>query len=448
MFYHDPGVRFTPEQRQQMQEYARFFPNQVAEGLFAPHSTLVEVSAFRPEEVAQAMATGDLLPVRRDIQVLCHEMAHWFDYFGTVWGRSYITTICRAHLAMDKREAGFPALVELFDHDRRILAPAYYRFSASPSAPHDARHPWTIQFAGGCEIDPDGRIDERKPIYLVRFGESPSGRIFARQPLSVGALLEVRAVAAEIEAGYAAIDLCSDLDSARTEIRFMNDEFSRLAYDHNLIEYNVAAHVLSFHAETKDIGLTYRLASALAFIALNLQRSDFDRLRVPASFKDFGKRNKAFKRNMNRGFAFACLVNNGECYDESRNYVETCVQASGLGTVAEVLARAVKALAKPFVPAQTTTFTFHFMREAIRSGLICKAFKRQHLHILTLDMLKECRHICPPFMHASGGFFATDPSRIAEYCPEEMHTMALELRTVTRNLLVGCRGFDEARSTF
>ena len=97
---------------------------------------------------------------------------------------------------------------------------------------------------------------------------------------------------------------------------------------------------------------------------------------------------------------------------------------------------------------RVTAFTFHFVREAAASGLICEAFERQPHHILTLDMLNEYRHVCPPFMHADGEFLATSPGRVEEYRPEEMYAMALELRAVTRNLLVGCRGFDEASCAY
>ena len=54
---------------------------------------------------------------------------------------------------------------------------------------HSVRQPWAIEFKTGVEIDPFGRSDARLPIFFATFGENPSGRVFARLPISVGALL-------------------------------------------------------------------------------------------------------------------------------------------------------------------------------------------------------------------------------------------------------------------
>lgn len=86
-------------------------------------------------------------------------------------------------------ELEFANIIALFDQDRRVLSPAYYRFSNSPSVAHSVRQPWAIEFKTGVEIDPFGRSDARLPIFFATFGENPSRRVFARLPISVGALL-------------------------------------------------------------------------------------------------------------------------------------------------------------------------------------------------------------------------------------------------------------------
>jgi hypothetical protein len=198
---------FTEAKKAQRQLQAATFPNQISDGSFTPHSTIVEVGCFQTQRVRDAVEEGNLMPARHDLQVLCHEMTHWFDFFGTVWGREYIGSICRAYRAFERGvETEFPNIINLFDKDRQVLSPTYYRFSNAPSAPHSKERPWTIDFVSGAEIDPDGSTREDKPIFMVRFGENPSRRTFARQPVSVGALLEVRAIAAEFGTAIAAIE--------------------------------------------------------------------------------------------------------------------------------------------------------------------------------------------------------------------------------------------------
>lgn len=125
------GRRLSKLQLEEKALQTASFPNQIAAGSFAPHSTIVEVGCFRTADVRDALLKEDLMPVRQDIQVLCHEMTHWFDFFGTIWGRDYIGSICRAYRAFERRtEAEFPKIVELFDKDRSVLSPDYYRFTS------------------------------------------------------------------------------------------------------------------------------------------------------------------------------------------------------------------------------------------------------------------------------------------------------------------------------
>ena len=165
-----------PEQLEQRKLEKMMFPNQISLGSFTPHSTIVEVTAFRQPAVEAAFKLGNLMTVRRDLQVLCHEMTHWFDFFGTRWGRDYAVAICKALRAMVRnREDGFHDVVELFDLDRRVLAPSYYKYVNQPKTAHGMDRPWSIHFSGGVEIDPSGHQDNSKPIFFARFGENGHG---------------------------------------------------------------------------------------------------------------------------------------------------------------------------------------------------------------------------------------------------------------------------------
>lgn len=419
------------------------FPNQIAAGSFAPHSTIVEVGCFRTADVRDALLTEDLMPVRQDIQVLCHEMTHWFDFFGTIWGRDYIGNICRAYRAFERRtEAEFPKIVELFDKDRSVLSPEYYRFTSAPTIRHTMTRPWSIEYVAGAEIDAGGATREDRPIFMARFGENPSRQVFARQPVSVGALLEVRAIASEVDGAITAVNSHPKEGPRLVEMNIANKEFNDLAYDHELIEYNTAAHILSVQAGTKELFLSARLAAALAYVALNLQKSDFQKLKVPDSFEAFGRRNKAFKRQQDRGYAFVAMIFNGGTFDgDEVEFVERCVASSGLGTPNEIIAAAASELANPFWFSGGNNITAHFSRETAMSRQILEGHAKLPHYTLTLQSLVgELRTVCPPFLDADANFVELNTGRIDEYEPEVMHDAAHALRAYTRNLLSGCRG--------
>jgi len=430
-------------QMEQKKQQTSFFPNQIAMGSFAPHSTIVEVGCFRTGDVRDALKAKDLMPVRKDIQVLCHEMTHWFDFFGTTWGREYIVDICRAYRALERgTETEFPKILKLFDIDRSVLSPLYYRFTSAPSVAHTAARPWSIDYVTGAEIDPNGATREDRPIFMAKFGENPSRRTFARQPVSVGALLEVRAIASEIDAALTAINTHQEEGPRMVEMRLANREFNELAYDHDLIEYNTAAHILSIQAGTKELFLSTRLAAALAFIALNLRHSDFKKIKIPDAFSRFGKRNKAFKKRQDRGFAFVAMVFNGGRYDgDEMEYIERCVASSNLGTPTAIVEAAAEEMRNPVWFSGGNENTAHFFRESAMSGHIIEAHSEFPLYRLTLQsMLEKLRAVCPPFLDSEANFVQLNEGRIDEYQPEMMHDAAHSLRAYTRNLLTGCRG--------
>jgi hypothetical protein len=434
----------------QRREQTACFPNQIAEGSFTPHTTIVEVGCFQTAEVETALVAGDLMPVRKDIQALCHEMTHWFDFFGTIWGRSYIGDICRAYRAQylsktdtpGRAETGFPDIVKLFDVDRAVLSPEYYRFSTAPSVTHTAAIPWTLDYTAGLEIGPDGNLREDKPIFMARFGENPSRKSFARQPLTVGALIEVRAIASEMGAAFAAINSHPEEGPRKVEKCLAEKEFEDLIYNHKLIEYTTAAHILSIQAGTKDFFLSARLASALAFIALNLKSSDFQKIRVPDAFVPWRKKNYAFKKRQDRGYAFAAMVFNGGSYDgDEVEYIGRCVASSNLGTPAKILEAAAEAMKTPAFSSDGDAVTAHFVRESALGSQILETHSRLPLYGLTFEaLLTSFRAICPPFMLSDLNFYELSKGRIDEYRPEMMHDAAHDLRGYTRNILTGCRG--------
>ncbi|WP_143242768.1 hypothetical protein [Agrobacterium tumefaciens] len=444
MFY-NTGHALSKLKVEERKAQKAVFPNQISVGSFTPHSTIVEVAGFRTDAVKAAIHSSNLIGVRGDLQVLLHELTHWFDFFGTLWGRKYSCAIAKAYRALERRtEAEFPRLVELFDLDRRILSPAYYRFTAPPAEPHDKNRPWSIDFACGAEIDAYGRMDERRPLFLVRFGENPSRNNFARQPISPGALLEVRAIASEMNAGISAIGTAREEGERIVEMAQFRREFESLVYNHELIEYNAAAHTLAIIAGSKDLVQTYRLAASLAFIALNMSEEDFSRIKVPERFKIFGRRNRVLLKNHDCGFAFICLVFNGAAFEGDENaYISNCLRQSNLDTAEAILMRAADALAEPMYLSNPSEITSHFMREAMMGGEICKRLASQECQLVTLEnVIGDFRAIAPPFMDSEGDFIELNSGRIDEFQPEMMHDAAHLLRSYTRNLLTGCRGLD------
>lgn len=450
-FIKNTAHNLSNDQLEQRELQKNMFPNQDA-GSFTPKSTIIRVNCFHTQEVSDALKSGILLPVRIDLQTLCHEMTHWFDFFGTIWGRDYIEMICRGYRSIEREpkpgvEEGFPDIIKLFDETRRNLLPEYYRYTRAPSVQHDKTKPWTIDFSAAYEIDPYGYLCEDKPIFMVKYGENPSRRNFARQPMFIGALIEARAIAAEINVAYEAIRTHPDIGVRTIEMNEAGREFERLAYDHNRIEYNTAAHLLSSQSGSGEIIVSFQLTAALAFIALNLSKEDFEKLKEPEDFKLFGDRNTAFKKNQDRGYAFACMVFNGGVFDGDKEaYIEKCVNASNLGSVNGVMERAAEALKEPLQLPGGNDVTDHFSRETSKSKNIFEVYSKLPNYTLSFDALESTlKKISPPFIDANDDFIELNKGRLDGYQPRMMHDKSNKLYEYTYNLLTGCRGFPKDR---
>lgn len=240
-----------------------------------------------------------------------------------------------------------------------------------------------------------------------------------------------------------AINTNSDHGTKLVETSLMNKEFTELAYDHQLIEYNSAAHILSVQSGSKELFVSYRLAAALAFIALSMQPSDFDKLKTPEGFDVFGKRDRAFKKNRDRGYAFVCLVFNGGPYNgDEGKYVDRCLSNSNLRSAANILEDANDYLSNPIYFADGNEATSHFFRESAMGGEIVSRYESREQYLLTLEMLNECKNFFPPFMDSECNFIEFNSGRLDEYKPSLMHDFSDKLRDYTQNLMTGYHGFE------
>ncbi|MEH6629604.1 MAG: hypothetical protein V7776_02180 [Halopseudomonas aestusnigri] len=444
MFTKSKSMKLSAKQREELKHLKSSFPDDSVLGRFSPHTSIVEVNVFDTKKVNTCIKDGNHMPARQDLSTLSHEMTHWLDFFGTIWGRGYIRKICNAYVAVSReKEDGFRELVELHDYDRHVLAPAYYKYVFEPSFVHDTKTPWTIDYSAGFEFDPYGNLNTERPLFFCKFGDNPTRKNFARQPMSIGTLLEVRAVAAEYKTGVSSIATNPDKDEQGVERRLLADEVSGLAYNHKLIDYNVAVHLLSAQSDCKDIFVAYRLASHLAYLALNLQKTHFDQLNVPEGFAPFGAANEAFKLKLDPGYAFACMVFSGGKYEEGNDegYIKNCLMSVNLPTADEILISAQETLREELIIPVENEATVHFVENCKSSALINEKMTGEPYYTIDSAFLFTNQELCPPFLDSEGEFIELqDGGAVVGQDLSKVHDVSIELLEYTRNFLTGCRG--------
>lgn len=191
-----------------------------------------------------------------------------------------------------------------------------------------------------------GKLDESNPIFFVRFHGADGAQI-ARQPLSVGALLELRATAAEIATFNEWAERRPSGERVVSEILFRQERIAIL-YDPKFTTYSAAAHLLANCTSQSDLVSVCRLGASLADLCLNVTSEAFASLRTPAIFDTFTpSRLSGFRRTQNRGYLFACLsyhARTSSFRSSDADNIASLTERAGIGTPPEIYSKAIRFL--------------------------------------------------------------------------------------------------------
>lgn len=274
-------------------------------GSIYPHTLILELPRFSRVMLENSVA-GDRS--NEPARVYAHELHHFFDIVGTLWGQRYLDLVFSAFdalLTAKSEDAAYPEAIRLFDADREILFPSYYKY-VTPGAPHGTSTRWINRWSAGHRIRPDGTPNLDHPILFVRL--ETEAAVVARQPLSIGALLELRAMAAE-ENTFEAFLPTIHKDEQAVERTIRQRELMQHLYDPLLTTYSAAAHVLATASGQGAIGPVFTWGAALADLCLNIDQSMLRGLRPPPVFSDFGHRVlHGFRSRADPGFVYACAI--------------------------------------------------------------------------------------------------------------------------------------------
>jgi hypothetical protein len=311
-----------------------------------PHSQTIHLHSISGTEFARLHSTNRWAELSTPYSVICHETMHWLDLVGTVWGQEYLVNLFDAYEAAftqrQNPEYEWWKLIRLYDEDRRVMFPQYYKVVGREKNLHSPRNPWSLNYSVGHEFSADGRPDYKRPIFFVIFGENATRERIARQPLTVGTLLEATATWAELSTGLLVINQSPDESTKAVDRALWTREKIGALYDVQLTEYTGPAHLIGSVTRNSDMLSAYELAAALSFVCLNLTPGHFDRLQSPA--EDFSSlpldRLAAFRTSRNRGFAFACIAFNapkGADSSKVEEWLEAALASAGLPGFSEIM---------------------------------------------------------------------------------------------------------------
>ncbi|HUB12021.1 MAG TPA: hypothetical protein VMB34_08695 [Acetobacteraceae bacterium] len=415
------------------------------------HSQTIHLNTISHSQLLFTSYPDIAIDLATPFSILCHELAHWFDLVSTRWGQSYLIDLFDAYeVACNKNtdlsEDDFWRVVRSYDNDRRIMFPGYYRTINPDASEHGVRNPWFLQCTTGLEFNPDGRLDPKRPIFFAVFGENPSGQRLARQPLSVGALLECIAVHSELLAEFGIANAIADGDTRTVELAIRSRERGRSWYDPSLTEYTAAAHLLSISTHTVEPMITYELASAVAFLCLNLSPEHFQRLKLHGRMRDIPPaRVTAFKKMRDPGFAFATIVAGAPQYPKFQGDHEAWLE-DALHRVNLPKSRTIHETALGYLNSRRRTLLSKWSLDSTRDYLldVGRDILRKRLQLgISSNVLTVLRGGAPmpPVFDADGVLFSLGEAQLERnlFDPERMYDLQWDLRKFSENFLKACR---------
>lgn len=420
------------------------FPERSAAAEFRFRS---QVICLNETEKAQFEGIDDLAAfgnTRSVITTIFHELTHWSDMVGTIWGRRHLRMVHSAlgiitNLKMSGMEKQFWKMIALHDAERRLMLPKYYRVQEGHGKLGSPKES-VIDFSGGIEFDTAGKQNPERPILFVRF--YGSGSFFIRQPFVVGALLETTAVWSEMKTGFELAETL--LDGADiVERRLIDQELRILLEDPDLTIYTAPARMVSYFASISDYRLVYQLAASLAYLCLNLRERDFNRLRVPPMMHVWGKRNDAWKRNMDPAYAFAAICVNAGRWTTDNNvesWIDGGLKKSGLPSAAALREAAGSAMeADDNLPASLWILQGSYL---LTAGLASAKARLQGVDsALTMSLAIDEGLPLPPIIDSNCevGRLSFSTFDYTKWEPEEMFDVEYELDGAVLNMLSACR---------
>ncbi|WP_149495372.1 hypothetical protein [Roseiconus lacunae] len=324
------------------------FPNTQTLGSYCPFSQQITLHQCSEKELKSALAGEDETAGLRVLPLLAHELQHFVDNLGTLWGRQHLVKIFTAFKVRAECDLqNFHDVIGLVRALRRVDYNDYYtELLTAVSEPWDG-NVWQYQFTCGLEIGPNGLPDKSRPLLFTQFA-THSGAPVCRVPLSVASLLELRSVAAEIHRFQIVLDQL-EKGMRVVEEKLWSKKMLETLYDPLLTKYTVAGHCLSNAFKIKDLINAFTIGSHIAGICLMASASAFDSLKVPLQILNtFGHRCDSFLKNRDPTFMYFVLVQHArdlafeECVDVLE-HLNAILSRSGLGSVTDVITNGVAA---------------------------------------------------------------------------------------------------------
>lgn len=294
-----------------MKRYYNVFPNSKKIASYDPFNQWIDLSSFD----AKDFPLGGFAELKTKEQVFklavfTHEMTHWFDHIGTLWGQQNLVRLFNALNARATESLSeFWRIKYYYDFCKKDTYNDYFLEQYS-SINGSVFQRWKYQITSGIKFNSIGNLDYDRPILMVRFS-SHDDKPVVRIPVTIASILETNAIFQEVKAKIAGSNMISDIVEKNIALREFTDDIKNLLYNSSLVLYNVNTHLYANLRRLNDILQALQDSSQIGNFVLNFPDSYYDKIKVIKSGDNsFDDRLPKFISSKDKGFLYYCLINN------------------------------------------------------------------------------------------------------------------------------------------
>ncbi len=242
--------------------------------------------------------------------LLCHELRHWFDFVGTLWGQKHFICLFNAlNSRLNNDPSLFAPIMTYENAVRKMHLIDYYTTTNDSDDVASSQEKWKMQRTIGHRFSATGEMLEHRRILFVNF-TTQDGRFVGRSPVSISSLLETGAMYSEL---YTHIGISCTVPEAERERYAENNAmpyFEKFEYEPTMRTYSVAAHLTANVLHIEDTFHACAVASALSNLALNLPEPYFALMRRSKAFEAFPEVDIDLRAERDIPYAFITLLDN------------------------------------------------------------------------------------------------------------------------------------------
>lgn len=418
------------------------------EARFDPRALTICVNKFTAREIRNILSKSDWAGAMRVMPVIAHEMTHWQDTIGTLWGMQYLKKVFRTYLLQKNlKSSGFEEsfffMMELHDEERRMHYSKYYTVEEGTRRPAP-QEGWSVEVSSGLEFNPQGRPDPKRPILFVRMEDRRGDGYSVRQPICVAALLEVSATWSEMKSSEA---ICRRMESAQSAThRFLaRKDLQDRFQDPELSLYSAPVHLLKKYCEIEDLSDAYKLSASLVFVCLNLVGSHFRKMnapRLPYPGPEWVRRFEAMSKKELISYAYFCLCTHAQKWNgDFQCWLGETMTSANLPPLAQIVSHA-----KSLIDAENSRSKQHIFDSAknymshIGAKLVVERSAAEGCGLDVFQMI-DCGLPMLPFFDEEGEIVDLGETSfdLNEFDPEKFFDLEAQMHTQVQSFVSGCR---------